>query len=287
MPSFFPEVTVRNKVIAMSGTGGRAGLSVLMLDDIPSLHVAAMDGSQCFPLTLYDRADTDVDDDLFSVVEDDRPTYRTRHGITDAGLANFKAAFPGEAITKDNIFYYTYGLLHSEDYRRRFADNLTKELPRIPCVKSAADFWAFVNAGRALGDLHVGYKSVEPYPVTIKQGDLSLATIDDPVKFWRVEKMTFGKGKNRSVIHYNPNITLIDVPLEAYDYVVNGKPAIGWVMERQAVKVDKDSGITNDANDYANETVGDPRYPFDLLCRVITVSLETMKIVKALPPLEI
>ena len=246
-----------------------------------------MGGYQCFPLTIYDRVDTDATDDLFSVVEDDTPRYRTRHGITDVGLDHFQRAYPGEAISKDDIFYYTYGLLHSDDYRRRFADNLTKELPRIPCVRKAADFWSFVKAGRALGDLHVGYETVEPYPVTIKQGDLSLAHIDDPVKFFRVEKMTFGKGKDRSVIHYNPNITLIDVPLAAYDYVVNGKPAIDWVMERQAVKVDKDSGIVNDANDYANETVGDPRYPFDLLRRVITVSLETMKIVRSLPPLEI
>lgn len=287
IPAIFPEAGITNKIISLSGTGGRVGLSVLMLDDVPSLHVAAMDGSQCFPLTLYDRADTDATDDLFSLVEEDKPAYRTRHGITDAGLAHFQTAYPGEAISKDDIFYYTYGLLHSEDYRRRFADNLTKELPRIPCVRKAADFWSFVQAGRTLGDLHVGYETVTPYPVTIKQGDLSLAHIDDPVKFFRVEKMSFGKGKDRRVIHYNPNITLIDVPLEAYDYVVNGKPAIDWVMERQAVKVDKDSGIVNDANDYANETIGDPRYPFDLLCRVITVSLETMKIVKALPPLEI
>lgn len=177
--------------------------------------------------------------------------------------------------------------MHSEDYRRRFADNLTKELPRIPCVKKVEDFRAFVAAGRALGDLHVGYETVAPYPVTLKQGDLSLASIDDPVKFFRVEKMAFGKNKDRTTIHYNANITLIDVPLAAYDYVVNGKSAIEWVMERQAVKVDKDSGIVNDANDYATETMNDPRYPFDLLCRVITVSLETMKIVKALPPLEI
>jgi predicted helicase len=287
IPAIFPEAGATNRVIALSGTGGRAGLSVLLLDDVPSLHVAAMDGSQCFPLTLYDRADTDAADDLFSVVEDEKPSYRTRHGITDAGLAHFQKAYPGEAISKDDIFYYTYGLLHSDDYRRRFADNLTKELPRIPCVKKAADFWSFVKAGRALGDLHVGYESVEPYPVTIKQGDLSLAHIDDPVKFFRVEKMAFGKGKDRTVIHYIPHITLIDVPLAAYDYVVNGKPAIDWVMERQAVKIDKDSGIVNDANDYANETVGDPRYPFDLLRRVITVSLETMKIVRSLPPLEI
>ena len=286
LPRFFPEPQVVNRLICVPGLSSRSSFTPFMVSSILDLN-AADGGVQCFPLTLYDPADTDAADDLFSVLEDDKPTYRTRHGITDVGLAHFQSAYPGETITKDDIFYYTYGLLHSEDYRRRFADNLTKELPRIPRVKKAADFWAFVQAGRALGDLHVGYESVEPYPVTIKQGDLSLASIDDPVKFFRVEKMSFGKGKDRSVIHYNPNITLTNVPLEAYDYVVNGKPAIEWVMERQGVKVDKTSGIVNDANDYANETVGDPRYPLDLLRRVITVSLETMKIVKALPPLEI
>lgn len=284
MPRIFPDAGLKNRVIAVKSRPAD-GQIALMVGSIFELQSDG--GVQCFPLTLYERDDTGAEDDLFSVVDDAKPTYRTRHGITDAGLAYFQAAYPGEAITKDDIFYYTYGLLHSEDYRRRFADNLTKELPRIPCVKQAADFRAVVRAGRALGDLHVGYETVEPYPVTLKQGDLSLASIDDPVKFFRVEKMAFGKAKDRSVIHYNPNITLIDVPLEAYDYVVNGKPAIEWVMERQAVKVDKDSGITNDANEYANETVGDPRYPFDLLRRVITVSLETMKIVQALPPLEI
>lgn len=288
IPNIFTESGERNRLIAISGVGHVGGFSAILTDHIPTLEVVAMKGgSQCFPLTLYDRADEEVQDDLFSVVESDKPLYRARHGITDAGLAHIKAAYPGETITKDDVFYYVYGLLHSEDYRRRFADNLTKELPRIPCVKKVEDFRAFVAAGRALGDLHVGYETVEPYPVTLKQGDLSLASIDDPVKFFRVEKMAFGKNKDRTTIHYNANITLTDVPLAAYDYVVNGKSAIDWVMERQAVKVDKDSGIVNDANDYATETMNDPRYPFDLLCRVITVSLETMKIVKALPPLEI
>lgn len=280
----FPDAGVKNRTIAIK-TRPADGQLALMVGSIFELQSDG--GVQCFPLTLYDRYDTDAADDLFSAVETDTPAYRTRHGISDDGLGHFQSVYPAEAISKEDIFYYTYGLLHSEDYRRRFADNLTKELPRIPCVKQAADFWTFVQAGRALGDLHVGYESVDPYPVTVKQGDLSLASIDDPVKFFRVEKMAFGKNKDRSVIHYNPNITLIDVPLDAYDYVVNGKPAIDWVMERQGVKVDKDSGIVNDANDYSNETVGDPRYPFDLLCRVITVSLETMKIVRALPPLEI
>ncbi len=109
---------------------------------------------------------------------------------------------------------------------------------------------------------------------------------------YRVEKMKFGKtdkdkDKDRTTIHYNDRITVSGIPLEAYDYVVNGKPAIEWVMERQAVKTDKDSGIVSDANDWAIETMGNPRYPLDLLLRVVTVSLETMGVVKALPKLDI
>jgi len=112
----------------------------------------------------------------------------------------------------------------------------------------------------------------------------------NPEKFYRVIKMKFGgkgKDKDRTTVIYNDNITMQNIPLEAYDYIVNGKPALEWVMERQVVKTDKDSGIVNDANDYANETVGDPKYPLELFQRVITVSLETMKIVKSLPALDI
>ncbi|ATF04078.1 putative helicase (plasmid) [Phaeobacter gallaeciensis] len=128
--------------------------------------------------------------------------------------------------------------------------------------------------------------------VTFKEGDHALINEaqNDRVKFYRVTKMKFGgkgKEKDKTTVIYNGNITMENVPLEAYDYVVNAKPALEWVMERQVVKQDKASGIVNDANDYANETVGDPRYPLDLFRRVITVSLETMKIVNALPELDI
>lgn len=211
-----------------------------------------------------------------------------RDGITDEGLAHFQAAYPGEVIRKKDVFYYVYGLLHSEDYRTRFADNLTKQLPRIPRVKAAADFWHFSKAGRDLAALHVNYEQVEPFPVTISQGALALAHIPDPVKFYRVEKMKFAgkQGKHdKSTVIYNAHITMTGIPLAAYDYVVNGKPALEWVMERQCVKTDKASGIVNDANRYAIETVGDPAYPLLLFQRMITVSLETMKIVRALPPL--
>ena len=157
-------------------------------------------------------------------------------------------------------------------------------------MKRPADFWALVEAGRALGELHVNYESAEPYHVTIKEGDLRLANIADPISYFRVEKMKFAgkRGEvDKSTVIYNPRITITGVPLEAYDYVVNGKPAVEWVTERQCVKTDAASGIVNDANRYANETVGDPAYPLNLFCRVITVSMETMKIVRALPALDI
>ena len=213
-----------------------------------------------------------------------------RDGITDEGLAHFQTAYPEEAISKKDLFYYIYGLLHSEDYRARFADNLSKQLPRIPLVKTAGDFWAFSKAGRSLAGLHVNYEQVEPYPVTIAQGDLRLANIPDPERFYRVEQMKFAGKRpklDKSTVIYNANITMTGIPLGAYDYVVNGKPALEWVMERQCVKADKTSGIVNDANRYAIETAGDPAYPLRLFQRVDTVSLKTMEIVRALPKLEI
>src|ERR1019366_10036302 len=138
--------------------------------------------------------------------------------------------------------YYVYAVLHSTDYRERYADNLGKELPRIPRVKTAADFWDFSKAGRALGDMHVGYERVPEYAATVEAPSKPTAAQ------YRVEKMRFGKGKDKTVIHYNDLITVRDIPPEAYEYVVNGKSAVAWVMERQSVIPDKDSGIVKDAN---------------------------------------
>ena len=112
-----------------------------------------------------------------------------------------------------------------------------------------------------------------------------------PERLYRVEKMKYGGGhgikKDRSTVIYNPHIRITDIPLEAHNYVVNGKPAIQWVMERQCVKTDKASRLVNDANRYAIETIGNPAYPLELLQRVIRVSMETMKVVKDLPPLQV
>ncbi len=227
-----------------------------------------------------------------------------RDGITDAGLAHFADFYAeqrmaqGECqhISKEDVFYYIYGLLHSEDYKTRYADNLTKELPRIPRVKNYADFIAFMEAGRALAELHVNYEAVQMYPVNFVGGALAVQGLQD--KDFYVTKMKFGKGSgvdedgkaikyDKTTVIYNAKITMTDIPLEAYDYIVNGKPALEWVMERQSVTTHKDSGIVNDANDWAIETMGNARYPLELFQKVITVSIETMKIVNNLPKLDI
>ncbi|SDX72326.1 DEAD/DEAH box helicase [Roseicitreum antarcticum] len=284
MPKFFPHADTENRMIILKLRWSGLGQIASMSDRV--IELQSDGGTQCFPLYVFDE-DNAEREDLF-VEESEAPT--SRDGITDAGLKHFQNAYPGETITKEDLFYYVYGLLHSEDYRAKYADNLSKELPRIPRIKTAADFWAFSRAGRTLGDLHVNYETVEPYSVTIKQGDLRLADIKNPEAFYRVTKWAFGKNgkeKDKTTVIYNGNITMQDVPLEAYDYVVNGKPALEWVMERQVVKTDKASGIENDANRYANETMNNPAYPLELFQRVITVSLRTMEIVRALPKLEV
>ena len=286
IPKIFPKPGYENLVMVVSGVGARS-FTALMTKKVPSFDF--VEKGQCFPFYLYDE--TKPKAGLFAEVNNEAGITR-RDAITDERLTHFKAAYPGEEISKEDLFYYIYGLLHSLDYRERFKNNLAKALPRIPAVKTFADFAAFRDAGRALGDLHMNFESVEPYMVTFKEGDHALINEaqNDPVKFYRVKKMKFGgkgKDKDKTTVIYNDSITMQNIPMEAYDYVVNGKPALEWVMERQVVKQDKASGIINDANDYANETVGDPRYPLDLFRRVITVSLETMRIVNGLPSLDI
>ncbi|HDS1124381.1 TPA: DEAD/DEAH box helicase [Stenotrophomonas maltophilia] len=285
MPRIFPGAGAENLVIQISGVGsGR--VSAIISNVVADLQVQF--NGQNFPLYLYEEVSQSSADGLFAGNPSDGP--RRRDAITDAGFAHFTSAYRGETITKEDLFYYVYGILHSPDYRERYADNLSKELPRIPRVRTAADFWRLSKAGRDLAALHLHYEMVEKYPLTFEtRGGLTDAD-------YRVEKMKFAKKKDpetgksvndRSTVIYNNKITMSGIPEAAWDYVVNGKAALDWVMERQAVRVDKASGIVNDANDWATETVGNPRYPLELFQCVVTVSLETQKIVNALPALDI
>jgi predicted helicase len=289
IPKMYPTQSTENLIINTTGLGTPKAFSCVISNITTDIQLHA--NGQNFPLYLYEEVTQEKNvgsGDLFDESLDLTVTetkYKRKDGISDEGLQHFQTAYPSEQISKEDIFYYTYGLLHSEEYRERYADNLTKELPRIPCVKKAEDFWAFSKAGRDLAHWHLNYETVEPYKATLDTGSTpySQLTAED----FYVEKMKFAKKGEKGTVIYNKRITIKDIPLEAYEYVVNGKPALEWVMERQGVSTHKDSGIVNDANDWAIETMNNAAYPLELFLRVITVSLETMKIVRSLPKLDI
>jgi len=297
MPKIFPEGDkTDNLVISLSGNGANS-FSCLIINQLSDLQLQF--NGQCFPLYLYEKTENDTVDfgssgDLFAekATAKSEEGYTRKDGLSDAGLAHFQQHYPSETISKEDVFYYVYGLLHSPDYRARYAANLSKELPRMPCVNTAKDFWHFSQAGRDLAQLHIHYETVAKYPVTLDCGKRTLSQLSD--QEYRVIKMKRPKIKvddksvnDNSTIIYNNYITVQDVPLAAYDYVVNGKAAIEWVIDRQTVTTDKKSGIVNDANDWAIDTMSNAKYPLELLQRVITVSLDTMKIVNDLPMLDI
>ncbi|QHB18448.1 DEAD/DEAH box helicase [Mannheimia pernigra] len=302
LPKIFPDKGIPNKLIYITSIGNLGKpFSVLMTNLIP--HLKLQENGQGFPLYLYEKIESEntTNGDLFA--ENGKTVidgYERKDAITDKALKHF-TEFYGEQenIQKEDIFYYIYGLLHSEDYREKYADNLSKQLPRIPRVKSAEDFWAFSNAGRELAHYHLNFETVPMYEGVLFKGGLQIENdriIGGVDNDFYVEKMKHPKrlnletGKNEddpTKVIYNKKFTLENIPEEAYTYVVNGKPALEWVIERQSVKTDKASGIINDANDWAIETMQNPRYPMELFLRVVTVSLETNRIVSGLPKLVI
>jgi predicted helicase len=289
MPRLFPVPALRNLAVCVTGTGASKDFSCVVTDTIPDLEIISK--SICFPLYLYEKDEPAEPGELLAREQEGEliDGYRRRSAITPQILAEFRAAYE-KRITAEDVFYYVYGILHSPEYRTRFASDLKKMLPRLPLTRETADFWKFSQAGRELAQWHLNYETVEPWPVQEHTSALSL----DPAKDFLVQKITYGRPTaeqkaagekaNRTVLHYNAQITLSGIPLEAYDYVVNGKPALDWIVERYQVTVDKDSGIRNDPNDWAREH-GQPRYILDLFKRVIRVSLETNRIVATLPAL--
>ena len=279
MPAIFPTNESKNLVICSSGVGSKE-YSCLMVDQIPCLDF--LEKTQCFPRWLPGEQ-TGKKDTLDFGDSDEMPS-----GFTKEALPHFQKAYPGKVITEDDLFYYIYGVLHSEDYRTRYANNLMKELPRIPRVATYEQFMVFAEAGRKLAELHVNFENVQPYAgVKIeytKEGAPSYRVTQ--MKWARIKGKTGNAAKDKSTLIYNDWITVRNVPLEAQEYIVNKKSALDWVVERACVSIDKASGIVNDFNDYATEQ-GNERYPLDLFLKVITVSLETIKIVKNLPSLEI
>lgn len=276
----FPTSHHKNLVICVSGVGGRIDFSSLISSYVPSLDY--IEKAQCFPLYWYEENKGEQEVSLFGTTNEERWTQRD--GITDWCLQEVRSRFAGaKSLTKEDIFYYVYGLLHSPDYRERFADALRKVLPRIPIVERAEEFIAFAKAGRRLAQLHLHYEDYAHKAEGVEVDEVDYTAADE-YAYYAVEKMRFPKKDERHTIIYNGHIAIHNIPAEAYDYVVNGKSAIEWVMERYAVTIHKDSGIKNDPNLWAREQ-GRPRYILDLLLSIIHVSVETQKIVAELPKL--
>ncbi len=203
--------------------------------------------------------------------------YIRRDGVSDFILERARKQYDAKNITKEDIFFYVYGFLHSPEYRETFSNDLKKMLPRIPLVDDVRDFWSFSKSGRELAELHLNYEQVPRYE--------GVNVIGEDTGFFKVEKMRFPKKDQKDTIIYNSKISIQNIPSEAYEYVVNGKSAIEWVMERYQITTHKESQITNDPNDWSEE-VGNPRYILDLILSVINVSVQTVEIVKNLPKLK-
>lgn len=273
MAEFFPSEMTPNFLICVSGVGSQKNSLPLMVDCIPCLDM--IEKSQCFPLYWYEQKVEEGN--LFDA--DQEQQYIRHDGITDTILEDAQAQYEDTAITKEDIFFYVYGFLHSPEYRAQFEADLKKSLPRVPLVDRPEDFASFRDAGRALAELHLHYED-QPAPEGV--------TVEKKADNFHVEKMRFaGKGKNKdkSVILYNDDITIRQIPPAVYDYVLNGRSAVEWIMERYQVSTDKDSGIRNDPNDWTAEHE-DPQYILRLLLSVMTVSLRTMEIVRTLPKID-
>jgi predicted helicase len=222
-----------------------------MTNIIPSLDLA-FEKIQCFPFYTYNEDGSN-----------------RQENITDWALGQFRTYYSDTNISKWDIFHYVYAVLHHPQYREKYAANLKRELPRIPFTP---DFWGFAEAGKQLAQIHVHYEEQDEYPLDMLEND------DLPLN-WRVEKMRLSKDKAQIV--YNDFLTLAGIPPETFEYRLGNRSALDWVIDQYQVKTDKRSGIVNDPNRFDN-----PQYIVRLIGKVITVSLETMKIVKNLPGLE-
>lgn len=279
MPRIFPNGTEDNKVIILNGIGSRCSFSVFISNKIPCYDM--LENSQCFPLYLYEN-------NKDKIAYDEGNRY---YAIRDEILQQFQQNLQHK-ISHEDLFYYIYGILHSTCYRATFAAVLKKELPRIPFAQDDAQFQAFNHAGRELAELHLSFEDGELYSEAKLWLNGTEITLDElklqPSKLFYVTKMNFtkhtiNKEKDLTAIEYNKCIKITNIPLEAYNYRICSVPAIEWVMRRQTVKTYKKSNITNDANDYAIETMQNPAYPLELLLRVINISVKSLKLIETLP----
>lgn len=284
-----------NLSIQIVGIGANKDFSVIMSNCIADIQNVS--NGQIFPLYYYEENKQNIaqEDTLFSEEQNqdtNSSKYIKKDAIRDEALKDFREIYKDESIGKIDIFYYIYGLLHSEEYKERFKDNLSKQLPRIPYAK---DFWTFRKIGYELAQIHLNYETIDithkakAVKLNYKDGNLfnneegSIDNLDD--ECFKVNKMRFNKVSNKtdkSVLIYNNHIKIINIPKEAHNYVVNGKSAIEWLIDRYRKIPNKDSGIINDPNLYSDN----PRYIIDLILRVIEVSVRSVELINKLPKID-
>ncbi len=251
MPAIFPtqETEQENRVICVKAPGSTQSFHALMANVIPDLHLTG--DSQCFPFYIYDEDGTN-----------------RRENITDWAVAQFRAHYADDTISKWDIFHYNYAVLHHHDYRERYQVNLKHDLPHLPF---APEFWGFVNIGRQLADLHVNYEALDVLPNVVETPGVPLN--------WRVAQMKLSKDKTE--VRYNESLTLVDIPPAVFDYQLGRRSALEWVLDQYRVKSDLNgSGIVADPN-----RVEDAQYIVRLLGQVMRVSVETVRLVGELPSL--
>lgn len=263
-----------NKVIFITGTGGKKGFSTLISNILIDFN--SMDaGANCYPLYYIEEDNKNKDKSLFETL-DGIENENKKDGVSDY-IFNLAKEKYSTKITKEDIFYYVYGFLHNEDYKKEFEADLNKLTPRLPLVDDYNIFKSYSDIGRELANLHLNYENIEGDKIVIVEGEES--------NNFKVEKMRFENKDQKDIIIFNSDIKIKNIPLEAYEYQVNGKSAIEWIMERYAVTVNKDSQIENNPNLWCEENKN-PRYILDLLLSVISLSLKTNELIKKLPRIE-
>lgn len=239
-----------NVGIMVSGIGSRKGFSVLAIDSIPSMDI--MEKGQVFLLNGIDEE---------GLITTDKKSLISEIQCKEFGL------------DRKECIYYIYAILHSNDYRNKYSNDLTKGFPRIPKVKNIKEF---VRAGEKLAKLHMDYENCAPYEhVEIEYKSKTPS--------YHVQKIKHPKRGQLDTIIFNSDIIIKNIPEKAYEYVVNGRPAIEWIIDQYQVKIDKKSGIIDNPNDFSDN----PKYIFNLLLSIINVSVQTVDLVNSLPPLDI
>ena len=261
----------KGKVLFTNGKSSSKPFSVFISEEM--INLDCLEKANCYPLKYIDDKKNTKDKSMHILSSDNE----LNDGITDFihNLAKEKYGVP--SITKEDIFYYVYGFLHDLNYRKKFESDLKKEIPKLPLVEEYENFKQYSDIGKELADLHLNYEKLEKLPEILISGEEK--------NNFKVEKIKFISKENKSIIIFNSDIKISNIPLEVYDYQINGKSAVEWILERYSISIDKKSEIKNDPNLWCEEN-DNLRYILDLLLSVISLSIKTNELIKKLPKIE-